>query len=66
VGWFVVVEHEVYGVCGRADEDNFEDGVVKRSGLVEGPQEINVSCEVDNQVKELRLERDTGRALREC
>jgi hypothetical protein len=32
-----VVEHQVYGVRGRADEDDFEDGVVERIGLVKGP-----------------------------
>jgi hypothetical protein len=37
VGRFEIVEHEVYGVRGRADEDNLEDGVVERLGLVEGP-----------------------------
>jgi hypothetical protein len=37
VGWFVVVQHEVHGVCGRADEDNLEAGIVEGLGLVEGP-----------------------------
>jgi hypothetical protein len=66
VSWFVVVQHEVYGVRGRADEDNFEAGVVECLGLVEGPQKIDVSGKVDNQVEELRLERDAGRALCAC
>jgi hypothetical protein len=37
VGRFEVVEHEVDRVRGCADEDNLEDGVVERLGLVEGP-----------------------------
>jgi hypothetical protein len=37
VGRFEIVEHKVYGVCGRADEDNLEDSVVEGLGLVEGP-----------------------------
>jgi hypothetical protein len=63
VGGFEIVEHEVYGVRGRADEDNLEDGVVERLGLVEGPQQIDVSCEVDDEVQELRLERNARCAL---
>jgi hypothetical protein len=66
VSWLVVVEHEVYGVRGRADEDDLEDGVVERFRCVESPYKINVSCKVDNQVEELRLERDAGRALCAC
>lgn len=58
-----VVEHEVYGVGRCADEDDLEDGVVQRLGLVEGPQEVNVPCEVHDEVQELRFERNTGRAL---
>jgi hypothetical protein len=60
----VVVEHEVDGVRGGADENDLEDSVVEGAGLVEGPQQVDVSREVDNEVEELRLERDTGRALR--
>lgn len=63
MGRFEVVEHEVHGVCGCADEDDLEDGVVQRIGVVEGPQKVDVSTKVYNQVQELRLERDTGRTL---
>lgn len=61
-----VVEHKVYGVGGCADEDDFEDGVVERLGFVEGPQEVDVPREIHNEVKELRFEGDTGRALQYC
>ena len=37
VGRFVVIQHEVHGIGGGADEDNLEDGVVQHLGLVEGP-----------------------------
>lgn len=59
----VVVEHEVDGVGRSADEDDLEDGVVERLGFVEGPEEVDVTREVDDQVEELRLERDTRCAL---
>lgn len=64
MGRLEVVEHEVNGICGRADEDDLEYGVVQRVGVVEGPQEVNVSTQVHNQVQELRLERDTSRTLK--
>lgn len=32
-----VVQHEVYRIRRCADEDDLEDGVVKRVGVVEGP-----------------------------
>jgi hypothetical protein len=63
VGRFIVIEHEVDSVCGSADEDDLKDGVVEGLGLVECPQQVDVSCEVDNEVEELRLERDARRAL---
>jgi hypothetical protein len=39
VRWFVVIQHEVYGIRRRADKDNLEDGVVERcaSGDIKGP-----------------------------
>lgn len=58
-----VVEHEVYGVCGCANENDLEDGIVQRVGVVEGPEKVNVSSQVNNQVQELRLERDASCAL---
>lgn len=63
VGRLEVVEHEVYGIRGCADEDDLEDGVVQRMGVVEGPEKVDVSTKVNNQVQELRLERNAGRAL---
>ena len=63
LGGFVVVEHEVDGVRGGADEDDLEDGVVERLGLVEGPEKIDVTRNVYDEVEELRLERDAGCAL---
>jgi hypothetical protein len=33
--------------------------------VVEGPQEVDVSSEVHNQVQELRLERNASRTLSE-
>jgi hypothetical protein len=56
VGRLEVVEHEVYGVRRCTDEHNLEYGVVERMGVVEGPQEVDVSSKVHNQVQELRLE----------
>lgn len=63
MGRLEVVEHEVYGIRGCADEDDLEDGVVQRMRVVEGPEKVDVSTKVNNQVQELRLEGDTGRAL---
>jgi hypothetical protein len=37
VGRFEVVKHKVDSIRRCADENNFEDGVVERFGLVEGP-----------------------------
>lgn len=56
MGGLEVVEHEVYGIRGSADEDDLEDGVVQRVRVVEGPEEVDVSAKVNNQVQELRLE----------
>jgi hypothetical protein len=53
VGRLVVVEHEVDGVRGGADKDDLEDGVVQRLALVEGPEEIDVSRYVYDEVEEL-------------
>lgn len=63
VGRLVVVKHQVDGVRGAADKDDLEDGVVERFRQVEGPEKVDVSCHVYNEVEELRLERDAGRAL---
>lgn len=63
MGRLEVVEHEVYGVCGGADENDLKDSVVQRIGVVEGPKEVDVSTEIHDQVQELRLERYTGRTL---
>jgi hypothetical protein len=52
----VVVEHEVDGVGRGADEDDFEDGVVERAGRVEGPEKVDVSRHVYDEVEELRFE----------
>lgn len=37
MGGFVVVKHQVDGVCGCTDENDLEDGVIKWFGLVKGP-----------------------------
>jgi hypothetical protein len=63
VGGLVVVKHQVNGVRGSADEDDLENGVVERLGLVEGPEKIDVTRNVYDEVEELRLERDAGCAL---
>lgn len=49
----VVVEHEVDRVRGRANEYDLEDGVVERLGFVEGPEKVDISRNVYDQVKEL-------------
>jgi hypothetical protein len=66
VGRFEIVKHEVDRVCRGADEDNLENGVVERLGVVEGPEQVDISGEVNNQVQELRLERNAGCALEAC
>jgi hypothetical protein len=53
VGRLVVVEHEVNRVRGRADEDDFKDGVVERLRLVESPEKVDVSGNVYDEVEEL-------------
>lgn len=50
---FEIVEHEINGIRGCADEDNLEDGIVQRVGVVECPEEVDVSTKVYNQVQEL-------------
>ena len=49
----VVIEHEVDSVGGCADEDDLENGVVERFGFVEGPQQVDVTREIDHQIEEL-------------
>lgn len=56
MGRLVVVEHKIYRVRGRAYEDDLKAGVVERTRVVEGPEEIDVSCHIDYEVKELRFE----------
>lgn len=63
MGRLEIVEHEVDGVCGSADEDNLKDGVVQRFRLVKGPDKVDISRQVDDEVKELGFERDARRAL---
>jgi hypothetical protein len=53
VGGLVVVEHQINGVCGSADEDDLEDGVVECRGRVEGPEEVYVSRYVYDEIEEL-------------
>lgn len=60
---FVVIEHQVHSVRRRADEDDFENRVVESRRLVKGPQEVDVTREIDNQVEKLRFERDARSAL---
>lgn len=65
MGRLEVVEHEVYGVRRSTNENDLEYGVVERMRVVEGPQEVDVTSEVHNQVQELRLERNASRTLSE-
>jgi hypothetical protein len=53
---FEVVEHQVHGVARGRDKDDLEDGVVEGAGQVEGPQEVEVARDVDEEVEELRFE----------
>lgn len=53
MGRFVVIQHQINGVGGGAYEDDLEDGVVERSRVVEGPDEVDVACQVDHEVQEL-------------
>ena len=50
---FVVVEHEIDGISRCADEDDLEDSVVERLGVVESPQKVDVARDVYYEVKEL-------------
>jgi hypothetical protein len=65
VGGLVIIEHKVDGIGRSADEDDLEDGVVECLALIEGPEEIDVSRHVYDEVEKLRLERDARRALLE-
>ena len=51
----IIVEHEVYNVGLRADEDDFEDGIPHVFGRV-GPEEVEVAGYVDGEVEELGFE----------
>lgn len=64
--WLVVVQHQPHDVPLAAEEDDLEHGIVERLGFVEGPEEIEVSRYVDNQVQELRFKAYAGCALLEC
>ena len=48
VGWFVDSGHQVNGVAGGGEEEELEDGVVGAVG--EGPEEIDITRYVDNQI----------------
>lgn len=61
--WFIIIEHEIHSVCGSGNEDDLEDSIVEILGFVKGPDKINVTGNVDEQVEELRLERYAGSAL---
>lgn len=53
MGGLVVVKHEVDGVRGAADEDDLENGVVERLGLVKGPEKVDVARDIYDEVEEL-------------
>lgn len=55
-GGLEVLEHQVDGVSLGADEKDLEGGVVEHVRSVEGPKEVEVSGDVDDEVEELRLE----------
>lgn len=65
VCWFVIIEHEINRVRGRAYEDDLEAGVVEGARVIKCPEKIDVSRHVDDQIEELRFERDTRGALSE-
>lgn len=65
MSWLVVVQHQPHDVSLAAEEDDLEHGVVKGLRLVEGPEEVEVSRNVDNEVEELRFEAYAGCALLE-
>ena len=46
-----------------ANKDNLEGGVVEHVRSVEGPKEVKVSGDVNDEIEELRLEGDTACAL---
>jgi len=58
VGGFVGGGHEVDGVAGGCEEEQFEGGVVE--GIGEGPEEVEVTGYVDEEVKGLGFEGDAG------
>jgi hypothetical protein len=53
---FIVVKHQIDGIGRRADEYDLEDGVVERFGFVEGPEQVDVPGNVDDEIEELRFE----------
>ena len=65
MGGPVVVEHEVDGVGGGDEEDDLENGEVQLRELVKGPQQVDITRDVDNEVEELRFERDAVGGLKE-
>lgn len=60
----IIVQHQVYGIRRRRDEDDLEDGVIERIGFIEGPEQIHIASYVNGEVEELTFERDTGGGLR--
>ena len=54
MGWFVGGGHKVQSVAGRDNEENLENGII--SAIGESPEEIEISGNVDNEVKGLRFE----------
>lgn len=63
MGGLIVVQHQINGVRGRADEDDLKDGIVERFGFVKGPEQVDVPGDVDNQIEQLRFEGDARCAL---
>jgi hypothetical protein len=46
----IFVEHQIDRVSRAADENDLENGIVKRLGFVESPEKIDVSCYVNDEV----------------
>lgn len=61
VGWLVGVRHEVDSIARRAYEKDLEYRVIGTVG--KGPEEIDVSCDVNYQVESLRFEGYAGTGL---
>ena len=61
--WLVVIQHQVYGVGRRYNEDDLENSVVETCGFVKGPEQVEVPSYVDSEVEKLRFKRYAGCAL---